>query len=197
MDPRLSLLAVLSTALANGIPAIGGRVGVLRIDPVWGDEELPIILLDFDSERREVETVSPRVYRHTLDLDVLIYCKGQSDKARVQLLGLMRQVDELFAEWQFILCRDVEPDYPNSTDMVVHSFGAGDSINYFKSPNGDKDHVAVRMGYVAEFSTSGSSQGEERRGAPNRNVLSDFSRLLIGWTPLGMDAGATDDIQIP
>lgn len=195
MDPRQSLLAVLATALADGIPAIDRRIGVLRIDPVWGEEELPIILLDFDSERREVETAAPRIYKHVLNLDVLIYCKGRSDQARVQLLELMQQAEAVLAEWQFILRSDVDPECAGV--LIIDSFTAGDSINYFKSPNGDQEHIAVRMGYVAEFRTSGCSRGEERPGIPARNVLADFARLLVGWTPAGGSTGVTDDISMP
>jgi hypothetical protein len=196
MDSRQALLAVLATAFADGIPAIERRVGLMRIAPVWGEEELPIILLDFDSERREVETAAPRIYKHSLSLDVLIYCKGRSDAARLQLLDLMRQTESILAEWQFILRGDVQPDAADVSEMLIDSLAAGDSINYFHSPDGDMDHVAARIGCVAEFRTSGCAQGEERLGAPTRNIIAEFDCMYLGWRLPGANDVLADEVEL-
>lgn len=183
MDPRLAILVVLSTAFAEGIPEIEKRVGLLRVEPVWGDEELPIILIDFDGERREIRTVAPRDYAHVLTVNVIIYVKGDSEKNRVALLGLLDSVERTMRERQFITAGDLYPDCAEPEVSLVDDIRAGNNVSYFVSPNGNEEHMAVRVNYEAEFYTSGASAGVERRGVPGRNILREFESMLVNWLP--------------
>lgn len=193
MDPRESLLAVLCAAFKDGVADVNKRVDVFRIEPIWGDEELPLILIDFDDERVEERATAPRTYQHTLNFDVIIYAKGRQGKTRRSIWGLLRQVQGIMAEWQYIIASDVDPDCPPqlADKKIVDVIRAGDSVNYFKSVNGDQDHLAVRLAYRAEFTTSGSSTGEERRGFPSRNVLAEFREIFTAWP-----GGATEITQL-
>lgn len=195
MNPRLAILAVLASAFASGVPEIQGRVGVMRVEPVWGEEELPMILIDFDGERREIRTTAPRDYRHTLTVNVIIYVKGDSDRNRVRLVTILDRVEKIMREWQYILNTDVRPR-ARRKEMVIESILGGDAINYFVSPNGDQEHMAARLSYEAEFYTSGSSAGKQMRGAPARNRLRDFLTMFAKWVPAGQrDAVAVDEYQ--
>lgn len=183
MDPRLALLAVLSTAYADGIPQVERRVDVLRIEPIWGEEELPILLIDLDDEQVEERTAAPRDYKHTLTFSVIIYCKGREKTLRTTLLGIVRDVGELMAEWQFILASDVDPEFKTKGDhRLIETLKAGNAINYFRSSTGNEDHLAARMAFEAEFYTSGASRGVARDGVPPRNQLGDFDEVAAEWS---------------
>jgi len=196
MNPRLAILAVLSTAFADGIPEIQKRVGVMRVEPIWGDEELPIILIDFDGERREIRTAAPRDYRHVLTINIIIYVKGDSDGNRLRMVAILDRVEKIMREWQYILTTDVRPR-ARRNEYIVEDIRAGDAINYFVSPNGDQEHMAVRLSYEAEFYTSGSSTGKRTRGAPARNRFRDFVGMFANWLPQGRrEAAATDEYQV-
>ncbi len=192
MDPRIGLLAVLSTAFADGIPQVERRVDVMRIEPIWGEEELPIVLLDFDDESVEERTVAPRDYKHTLTLSVIVYTKGREKRARMALLNIIRDLGELMAEWQFILASDVNPELKGGGDFkLIEEIKAGNSINYFRSSTGNEDHLAARMAFEATFYSSGSSSGIPRDGAPPRNTIGNFDEMAVEWAvrrPAGFSA---------
>lgn len=181
LNPRSALLAVLASAFARGIPEIEGRVDVLRVDPVWGDDELPLILIDFDSERLEAQSVSPRKMLHTLSIDILVYCKGEAAANRLLLMRLIDKVSAIMREWQFIAASDIAPDWPDPDFRVIEEIRPGDSINYFRDPGGDQDHRAARLAYEADFMTFDSSTGEEMVATPPRNVLAEFDKVLAQW----------------
>lgn len=192
MDPRVGLLAVLATAFAEGIPEVEQRVDVMRIEPIWGEDELPIILIDLDDERIEERTKAPRDYKHTLTFSVVIYAKGKAAKRNIPLLNLVSDVSDLMSEWQFILASDVDPACKKSGDRkLIETITLGDSINYFKSPAGNEDHLAARLAFEATFYTSGASTGLPRNGAPPRNRLADFDEMAVEWEvrqPAGLTA---------
>ncbi len=189
MDPRIGLLAVLSAAFADGIPQVERRVDVMRIEPIWGEEELPIILLDFDDEIVEERTAAPRDYKHTLTVSVIAYAKGRETLARMALLNIVRDIGELMAEWQFILASDVNPALKGSGDFkLIEEIKAGNSIYYFRSSTGNEDHLAARMAFEAVFHTRGFSAGLPRDGAPPRNTIGDFDEMAVEW-PVRRPAG--------
>lgn len=191
MDPRIGMLAVLSTAFADGVPQVERRVDVMRIEPVWGEEELPILLLDFDDESIEERTTAAREYKHTLTISVVAYAKGREKIARMALLNIVREVGELMAEWQFILASDIDPALEGTGDFrLIEEIKAGSSINYFRSSTGNEDHLAARMAFEAVFYTRGCSAGVPRNGAPRRNVLGYFDEVATEWAerPAGISA---------
>jgi hypothetical protein len=183
MDPREAILAVLSTAFARGIPAVGGRVGVLRIEPVWGEEEIPVVLLDFEGERIEIQTAAPRIYKHTLTLNVVIYVNGENDARRAELLGIIADVERIMSEWQRILVEDVDPGAPADTRKldVVSSIAAGNSVSYFSAAGGNREFMGARLTYDAEFHVAGYSEGEPAAEYPPRNALGEFRSMLASW----------------
>lgn len=192
MDPRTGLLAVLASAFAEGIPEVKQRVDVMRIEPIWGEEELPIILIDLDDERIEERTRAPRDYEHTLTFSVIVYTREKAGKKSILLLNLVGAVCDLMSEWQFILASDVDPAFRKNGDRkLIETITLGNSINYFKSTAGNEDHQAARLAFEATFFTSGASTGLPRDGAPPRNQLADFDEMAVEWTvrqPAGLTA---------
>lgn len=199
MDPREAILAVMATAFADGIPEIERRVDAFRVEPIWGEEELPMILLSFEREQKDIRTDAPRDYQHTVTVNVVVYCKGEYGSNRLQLLRIVRAVEDIMREWQFIVAGDVDPDAPDRDYPVVEDIRAADGVTYFLSTDGDMDHLCARLAYEADFYSSGASNGIARAGAPPRNRLAEFRKMVAEWRPHRMPEGAraVDEYDIP
>lgn len=199
MSPRETLLAVIATAIADGVPEIERRVDVMRDQPLWGDEELPMVLLSLEDERIELHCQSPMTHKHTLPLNVVVYVKGESGESRLQLLRIVGAIEDLMREWQFILASDADPERKDDDEMIVESLVKGDAINYFTPTDGDMPHRAARLVFDAEFYVSGASDGNPREGVPPRNRIAEFRKMLAEWRPKRMPEGAwaRDEYDIP
>lgn len=198
VNPREALLAVPAMAFVEGIPEIGGRVGILRTEPIWEEEELPIILIDIDGERGEVYSTAPLWHKQTLSLSFVAYCAGDSDEARLDLVHLIDSIQKVMREWQYITVGDIIPDSPEEERdrYIVESIRPGTEISYFTAANGSVEHVAARLTYDGVFFESHNSDGKEHAGTPKRNIIGDFREMLVKWRQKHSSLTATDHYQI-
>lgn len=188
-DPRLTLIETISAALAAGVPLVNGNVGVMRSEPLWDTEELPILLLNFAHETVEEDSAACRMYRHTLDLDIFAYCRGSERKNTYRIINIANQVAAVMREWQSITVADVQPDCPRESrdDYIVESIWLGDSVDWFQSPNTSIAHAGVCLGYKAAFQSDGNATGENGPGIPARNVLTPFMQADARMDSTGDD----------
>jgi|GEM_PF-4031444 hypothetical protein len=197
-SPREALLAVPAIAFAEAISEIGGRVGVMRTEPIWGEEELPIILIDIDGERGEVHSTAPLWLKQTLSLSFAAYCAGDNDEARLDLIRMIDSIRKVMREWQYITVGDVDPDAAEDERdrKIVESIRPGMEITYFTAANGTTEHVAARLAYDGVFFESHNSDGKEHAGTPKRNIIGDFREMLVKWRPKNSSLTVMDQYQV-
>lgn len=185
-DPRMTLLDIVSDALTKGVPQVQGRVDILRAEPLWDNDELPIILVDFANEYREIDAQAARYYRHTLELNIYAYVKGSERNNRKRIIDLFNAIEAVMREWQSIIVGDVVPGcpMPERDDYIVDEIAAGDSVTWFKSPNTNMSHAAVCIEYKAVFQSDGNAAGVAAPGIPDRNVLGDLDVATSEMAPL-------------
>lgn len=185
-DPRQILVDTIAAAIAAGVPLGEGNVDTMRSEPLWDNEDLPLLLVDIISEQGQEDTAAPRYYRKTLNLLVYAYLRGSERQNKRRILEVTQQIETVMREWQSITESDIDPDcHPTGKEAyIIDEITAGDSITWFKSPNTGQPHAAVCLEYKALYQADGNASGEDIPGAPRRNILGDHRQVNATLRPL-------------
>jgi len=172
--------AVVAALLGN--TDAGANVFASRVLPVDPKTEVPLILIYTQSESAELFNESPRELKRTLSIRIEIVARADD--------GVDDFVDDVSEQVEWIMSE--HQTLSGSASDVLYT---GTEIEF--SREGDSIYCGCTLSYDVTYFTADVSRGVEAPGVPEENVLQDFERANVRWSPnQSMEVSTEDRVEL-